>query len=154
MWSTNPRALVGWLTKNTSLVVEEAVPKHSVRCGQQVPERGREYNVLGGLRQAVFAKPVPEHGWRHGSSGESATTMSDESSVRSGESSARAWRGAARGRRGAARAQRGSARARRELGDERRELGDESPVWPETWSSCESLVTSLTRSNESSARSP
>jgi hypothetical protein len=37
---------------------------------------------------------------------------------------------------------------------ERRELGEESPVWPETWSSCESSATSLTRSDESSARSP
>jgi hypothetical protein len=47
---------------------------------------------------------------------------------------------------------------RRELGDdpdeERRELGVESPVWSEMWSSCESSATSLTRSDESSARSP
>jgi hypothetical protein len=47
---------------------------------------------------------------------------------------------------------------RRELGDdpheERRELGEESPVWLETWSSGESSATSLTRSDESSARSP
>jgi hypothetical protein len=52
-----------------------------------------EYNVLGGLRQDVFARPVPEHGWRHGSSGESSVTSgkslatSSESSARSGESS-------------------------------------------------------------------
>jgi hypothetical protein len=47
---------------------------------------------------------------------------------------------------------------RQELGDdpneERQELDEESPVWPETWSSYESSATSLTRSNESSARSP
>jgi hypothetical protein len=47
---------------------------------------------------------------------------------------------------------------RRELGDdpdeERRELVEESPVWPETWSSCESSMTILTRSDESSAMSP
>jgi hypothetical protein len=47
---------------------------------------------------------------------------------------------------------------RRELGDypdeERRELGEESLVWLETWSSCESSATSLTRSDESSVRSP
>jgi hypothetical protein len=47
---------------------------------------------------------------------------------------------------------------RRELGDEpdeeRRELGDESLVWPEMWSSSERSATSLTRSDESSARSP
>jgi hypothetical protein len=51
----------------------------------------------------------------------------------------------------------GDALERRELGDdpdeERRELGEKSPVWPETWSSCESSATSLTRSDESSARS-
>jgi hypothetical protein len=45
----------------------------------------------------------------------------------------------------------------RELGDEpdeeRRELGEESPAWPETWSSGESSATSLTRSDENSARS-
>jgi hypothetical protein len=40
-WSMDPRALVGWSRKNTGLVVEEAVPEHSVRCGRQVPERGR-----------------------------------------------------------------------------------------------------------------
>jgi hypothetical protein len=34
----------------------------------------------------------------------------------------------------------------------RRELGDESPVWTETWSSGESSVTSLTRSDESSVK--
>jgi hypothetical protein len=43
---------------------------------------------------------------------------------------------------------------RRELGEERQELGDESPVWPKTWSSSESSATSLTRSDESSGRSP
>jgi hypothetical protein len=47
---------------------------------------------------------------------------------------------------------------RRELGDdpneERRELGEESPVWPKMWLSCKSLTTSLTRSDESSVRSP
>jgi hypothetical protein len=47
---------------------------------------------------------------------------------------------------------------RRELGDdpdeERRELDEESPVWPKTWLSCESSATSLTRSDESLARSP
>jgi hypothetical protein len=37
---------------------------------------------------------------------------------------------------------------------ELQELGEESPVWPETWSSDESLVTILTRSDESLARSP
>jgi hypothetical protein len=46
----------------------------------------------------------------------------------------------------------------RELGDEpdeeRGELGEESPVWPETWSSSESSVMSLTRSDKSSVRSP
>jgi hypothetical protein len=30
-----------WSMENTGLVVEEAVPEHSVRCGRQVPERGR-----------------------------------------------------------------------------------------------------------------
>jgi hypothetical protein len=40
----------------------------------------------------------------------------------------------------------------RELSDEQRELGEESPAWPETWSSSESSTTSLTRSDESSAR--
>jgi hypothetical protein len=38
--------------------------------------------------------------------------------------------------------------------EERRELGVESPAWPETWSSGKSLATSLTRSYESSVRSP
>jgi hypothetical protein len=46
----------------------------------------------------------------------------------------------------------------RELGDdpneEQRELGEESPLWPETWLNCESSVTSLTRSDESSVKSP
>jgi hypothetical protein len=46
----------------------------------------------------------------------------------------------------------------RVLGDEpdeeRRELGEESPARPETWSSGESSVTSLTRSDESLTRSP
>jgi hypothetical protein len=50
----------------------------------------------------------------------------------------------------------------RELGDEpdkepdeeRRELNEESPAWPETWSSSESSVMSLTRIDESSTRSP
>jgi hypothetical protein len=46
----------------------------------------------------------------------------------------------------------------RELGDEpdeeRRELGEKSPAWPETWLSYESSVMSLTRSDESLARSP
>jgi hypothetical protein len=46
----------------------------------------------------------------------------------------------------------------RELGDEpdeeRRELGEESSAWPETWSSSESSTMSLTRSDESSVRSP
>jgi hypothetical protein len=46
----------------------------------------------------------------------------------------------------------------RELDDdpdeERQELGEESLVCPETWSSCESSATSLTRSDESSVRSP
>jgi hypothetical protein len=54
------------------------------------PSVVEEYNMLGGLRQAVFTRLVLEHGWRRGSSGESSVTMSDESSVRSGESSARA----------------------------------------------------------------
>jgi hypothetical protein len=44
----------------------------------------------------------------------------------------------------------------RELGDEpseeRRKLGEESPAWPETWSSGESLTTSLTRSDDSSVK--
>jgi hypothetical protein len=43
---------------------------------------------------------------------------------------------------------------RRELGDdpdeERPELSEESPVWLETWSSDESSMTSLTRSDEES----
>jgi hypothetical protein len=47
---------------------------------------------------------------------------------------------------------------RRELVDdpnkERRELGEESPAWPETWSSSKSSAMSLTRSDESSVRSP
>jgi hypothetical protein len=46
----------------------------------------------------------------------------------------------------------------RELDDEpdeeRRELDEESPAWPETWSSRESSATRLTRSDESSTRSP
>jgi hypothetical protein len=46
----------------------------------------------------------------------------------------------------------------RELGDEpdedRRELDEESLAWLETWSSDESLAMILTRSDESSARSP
>jgi hypothetical protein len=70
-----------------------------------------EYNVLGGLRQDVFARPVPEHGWRRGSSGESSAT-SDEISTRSGKSSTM-------------RAQRGAVRAQRELGEEQREVGEE-----------------------------
>jgi hypothetical protein len=41
----------------------------------------------------------------------------------------------------------------RELGDEldeeRLELGEESPVWPEAWSSDESLAMNLMRSDES-----
>jgi hypothetical protein len=45
-----------------------------------------EYNVLGGLRQDVFARLVPEHGWRRSSSGESSAT-SGESSTTSSESS-------------------------------------------------------------------
>jgi hypothetical protein len=44
----------------------------------------------------------------------------------------------------------------RELGDEpdeeRRKLGEVSLAWSETWSSGESLVTSLTRSDESSVK--
>jgi hypothetical protein len=44
----------------------------------------------------------------------------------------------------------------RELGDEpdeeRRELNEESPAWPETWSSSESSVMSLTKSDESSVK--
>jgi hypothetical protein len=47
---------------------------------------------------------------------------------------------------------------RRELSnepdEERRELGEESPAWAETWSSDESSSTNLTRSDESSERSP
>jgi hypothetical protein len=49
-----------------------------------------EYNVLGGLRQAVFTRTVPEHGWRRGLSGESSATSS--------ERAARARRRAARAR--------------------------------------------------------
>jgi hypothetical protein len=45
-----------------------------------------------------------------------------------------------------------------ELGDERdeerRELNNESLAWPETWSSDESSMTSLARSDESLNRSP
>jgi hypothetical protein len=61
-------------------VVEEAIPV----TGRVV----EEYNVLGGLRQDVFARPVPEHGRRRGSSSESSATTSDESLVRSDENSA------------------------------------------------------------------
>jgi hypothetical protein len=77
-----------------------------------------EYNVLGGLRQAVFARPVPEHGWRHGSSGESTTMMSDESSVMRGESSVTRSESSVTSGESSARAQRRAARTRRELGDE------------------------------------
>jgi hypothetical protein len=46
----------------------------------------------------------------------------------------------------------------RELGDEpdeeQRELGKESLAWPDMWSSDESSVMILMRSDESSARSP
>jgi hypothetical protein len=54
-----------------------------------------EYNVLGDLRQDVFARPVLEHGWRCGLSGESSarsgksSATSSESLARSGESLAR-----------------------------------------------------------------
>jgi hypothetical protein len=46
----------------------------------------------------------------------------------------------------------------RDLGDEpdeeRRKIGEESLAWPEMWSDGKSSATSLTRSDESSARSP
>jgi hypothetical protein len=41
-----------------------------------------------------------------------------------------------------------------ELDEERRKLNEESSAWPETWSSGESSVTSLTGSDKSSVRSP
>jgi hypothetical protein len=40
-----------------------------------------------------------------------------------------------------------------ELEEEQRELDEESLTWPETWSSDESSMTILTRSDESSTRS-
>jgi hypothetical protein len=128
-----------------------------------------EYNVIGGLRQDVFARPVPEHGCRRDSSGESSAT--------SGESSARAQRRVVRGRRelseerqelgdeqrelddeqrelgeSSATSGESSARAQRRVVRGRRELGEESLAWPETWLSSESSVTILTRSDKSSVK--
>jgi hypothetical protein len=69
-----------------------------------------EYNVLNGLRQAVFARPVPEHGWRRGSSGEIYERRElDEEQRELGESLATSSESSGR-----------SSDEQRELGDEQR----------------------------------